>query len=314
MPLFRIFRHWRGFTLIELLVVIAIIAILIGLLVPAVQKVREAANRMTSGNNLHQMTIATANMADSNQGKLPTYGLSFYPNIAQPWSNNNGWGGPHYHLLPYIEQDTLYKNGATNLNSWGGQGVFYHAENAGWGPSGLSSNGWAYWQSGPKTYMAPGDPTNPLGNPSGGYGMRMSYSYNFDAFGGYSGQSMAYPASFSDGTSQTIGYAEAYSQPQGTYRMLWYGAYTYFQGGSVSLNWNWSVGYTWVTTPQNPPYQVRPTPYTSASLNMAQSFSNSGLMVGMMDGSTRLVSAAITSTTFLAASTPAQNDILGPDW
>src|SRR5262245_41405626 len=94
----------RGFTLPELLASIGIIGVLLALLLPAVQKVREAANRIVCANNLKQIALATHNFHDTN-GKFPAGAhLPVYVG-GVPTRATNLW----VELLPYIEQDNLYK-------------------------------------------------------------------------------------------------------------------------------------------------------------------------------------------------------------
>jgi prepilin-type N-terminal cleavage/methylation domain-containing protein len=139
-----------AFTLIELLVVIAIIAILIGLLIPAVQKVREAAMRIDCANNIKQIGLATHNYENASS-QLPGVWYTFRAKNSNPSAsnfNNQTWRTVYIDLLPYLEQGSLYTAGSSN--------------NPVVGPNGY---GWNYISDfvavvRVQSYLCPADPTN----------------------------------------------------------------------------------------------------------------------------------------------------------
>jgi prepilin-type N-terminal cleavage/methylation domain-containing protein/prepilin-type processing-associated H-X9-DG protein len=176
-----------GFHLIELLVVIAIIAVLIALLLPAVQKIREAAARTQCGNNLRQLALGCHSYHDAH-GKLPPYSTG-----ALPTETPTVQASAHYLLLPFVEQDNLYRQGVVN---------------------GVTSS-WNVRTAVVTTYYCPKDASTSDGRFSGsdltnprlavdgvGYGVT-NYAYNAQLGSG----SMSLPQ-IGDGTSNTVLFAE----------------------------------------------------------------------------------------------------------
>jgi prepilin-type N-terminal cleavage/methylation domain-containing protein len=319
-------RKARAFTLIELLVVIAIIAILIGLLLPAVQKVREAAARTESTNNLKQIALATHNYHDVYR-KLPSvWG-------GEKFGSGESSGSYLFLLMPYIEQDTTYKSTYGPFTyTWS----YTHTEDGVvlYSDSGSSSYGFNGYQAQRakgriKTFVSPLDYSAQKVQSPASYLANMYAVDSYYTFG-----------KITDGLSNTMFFAEGLSDCQQTLDYGWGDIQTY--GGRRSWNYdpNWSnytsssttgppQTYTSLEDPANPvydpygayqpktgtsiPFQQRPRP-TECDMWAAQGLSSGGLLVAMGDGSVRLVSNSVSQATFLAAGTPQGGETLGSDW
>ncbi|HKI33563.1 MAG TPA: DUF1559 domain-containing protein [Gemmataceae bacterium] len=313
MSRFGVRGRGRGFTLIELLVVIAIIAVLIGLLVPAVQQVRESASRSSCGNNQHQLGVACMNYANDNQSKLP-------PLYGSP-AGAGSWGSCFYFMLPYLENEPLYDGGTSPGSrlpgNAGGVPPFFSL------PFGSEANPGPIIGNVVKTYLCPSDPTNhqnpyPMiwangpnqGQAAGSWGLG-NYPANAQVFamnpapGSTSFLGTKYPQGIRDGPSNTIFFGEKYA----------------VCGNPVTAVVAW--GDTGLTANGEPAFAYGASPFAMFQANplaqncnsaLAQTPHRGGMVVCMGDGSVRTVSPAISQATWQAALTPNAQDQLGSDW
>ncbi len=290
-----------GFTLLELLVVIAILAVLIGLLLPAIQKVREAAVRAQSTNNLKQIGLATHNYGGVHRGQLPWLTGLVGDNVPSPNMGRSMW----VVLLPYVEGGNIYREYAKNTDGVNGN---YDV----------------------KVYRSPADPSINQRNEG-----RSSYAANAQVFIAYP----QLPLTFQDGITNTIMFAEHYAICRGTY-FFWSSQHpnrlpdgemlrraAFADGGPRIIRWDPThpafYSDVYPVHKQNPrrtegsipnlTFQVTPA-VDECDPRIPQTPHRSGMLAGLGDGSVRSLDSGMSSNTFWSAVTPAGGEVLGADW
>jgi prepilin-type N-terminal cleavage/methylation domain-containing protein/prepilin-type processing-associated H-X9-DG protein len=311
-----------AFTLIELLVVIAIIAILIGLLIPAVQKVREAAARGQCQNRLKQQALAAHGCHDAYKKLPPATG--WYPGPAvtgllpstltaanQPPANSGAYGNVYFHILPYIEQTNVYQGASDGRGNLLWQMIPHY-------PASTISI---------PTYQCPSDPsTGPDGviildaADGGGAWAAGSYSYNFQVFGDAAGQNWQATNRFAfirDGLSNTIFFTERIQGCWSVSSWDWAGKDWSNPAFAVPM---WHAKGTTVSDAVGPVsiFQIQPPPpyvdNPNCNQRVAQSPHTGVINVAMGDGSVRSLAGGMNPNTWWALCTINGGEVLSTDW
>ena len=275
----------KGFTLVELLITVAIVGLLLSLLLVGIQRVRESAARTQSQNNLKQITLALHNFAQTRQGRLPpipvgkTVGKTVYPIRNMP--------SVFTKILPFVDQGNYIKKTGKRI-------TFYPVP----------------------IYLSPADPSIPAA---------LSEEPTLTS---YAANTLAFPEggslknTFMDGTAHTILFSERYAfncggrsnsyfvsfTPFGPYRRATFADLT-----DVSPIAKGNPPLTDSSDLKKRTFQVAPS-LAACDTTLLQTPHSGGILAASADGSVRVISPSISSTTFWSAVTPAGGEVLGKDW
>jgi prepilin-type N-terminal cleavage/methylation domain-containing protein len=285
-----------AFTLIELLVVIAIIGVLIGLLLPAVQKVREAANRMKCQNNMKQLALGVHNYCTTFQDKLPN--LDYY--------NGQVRGSLYFWLLPYIEQEGIYRQGLKSFWTWnvvaGDVVQTYRCPSDTSTQGDINANGWAYANYGGNVGLFGYNPQSIPDSVCCGTGSMSVYTI----------------ANIPDGTSNTMAFVEKYGLNQGGGCQSFWVTPDGYQSSACDRipgfhwgGWRWGWTYQTYTTNNTTFVQDRPSVAGTNSWWWAQAMHAGAINIALMDGSVRGVTLTISPDTWGRIMDPNDGLIVG---